>query len=488
MYSHQFIFPCDHPRLQHNETLNPTPVTLPARIQQLKAPAEVEDRPLLKVLQAMPFAHRHPETELDVVHLQLRKVIVVVDAAVVADLEPGRVILLHEAVPVPKPVPRRRRIEPDAFFEPRAHAVPHAHETRVPLPAAPVGGPVFRLLAADAEEVLALRAPADGDGDAGVRHGAEVAAVEVAHQVVLEGDDVAHGVAYVGGAVGHDCCSVMSLTLGWSFWDVKLKNADCFARDRQVAGRRHIKGFAGSRFCVCSFMTGLLSSRLSGHFPSFKRRQWPFQSDEIAAIFSNLAFVLLRSLSFFQYPKKKPTTNSFMHQHSSASGSNVRLLLCLSASYTSLQKNPSRLASYTAQSQPNQHITSPSISTTHTAPFPLNPNRNEHGRTTPTTIPHQHGHTPAQPPTSYLPTQSSPSSSLSTSSSARPKSPNHHHQQHQQQRHRTASRPCCFDPRAGRELGPHARLLRLAHAGGHRACGYRPGDDERASGWGGEGA
>lgn len=119
----------------------------------------------------MPFAHRRPETKLDIIHLKLRKAIIIVDPAVVANLKPGRVIVLLERAPVPKGVLGRRRIDPHAFVAPRAFAVSHADETGVPVSAASVRGLVCSLLAADAEEVLALGADADGDGDAGVRHG-----------------------------------------------------------------------------------------------------------------------------------------------------------------------------------------------------------------------------------------------------------------------------------------------------------------------------
>lgn len=76
----------------------------------------------------MPFAHRRPETVLYIMHLQLRKGIIVRNAAVLANLEPGRMVALHERAPVPEGVSRRRGIVSLAFVVPGAFAVSHADD------------------------------------------------------------------------------------------------------------------------------------------------------------------------------------------------------------------------------------------------------------------------------------------------------------------------------------------------------------------------
>lgn len=211
----------------------------------------------------------------------------------------------------------------------------------------------------------------------------------------------------------------------------------------------------GSR--VCSFMVGILSSRLLGFVSRPKRHEWPFEYDKIATKFGNLSFVPLRFSFLRRFGKQeKVPQQTVLYMYMLVSQAPASVLsyiyslpaLCLGRfclngiSYTPhtnqtkpTQPNPSR---------PHPHLHNP-------PPHFLNP---------------KHGRTMAQHPKTNLPTR--------TASHAEP------------QRRRTASGLECSEPRttdqrSQRKLRPHARVLGLAYVDGdYPRCHYSR-HDERES-------
>ena len=140
----------------------------------------------------------------------------------------------------------------------------------------------------------------------------------------------------------------------------------------------------GSR--VCSFMVGILSSRLLGFVSRPKRHEWPFEYDKIATKFGNLSFVPLRFSFLRRFGKQEKVpqqTVLYMYMLVSQAPASVLSYIC-SLPALCLGRfclNGISYTPHTNQPNPTQPITTPSPSPQPTPAFSQPQTWTHHGST-----------------------------------------------------------------------------------------------------------